>query len=400
MEKYSDFGETTKPKVGVNWRPLSWLMLRGSYNEGFMAPSLAALFTSPRWSITAGAGDIDIYRNPVTREGAYVQRGYFGGNPNLKASESEGTTYGVVIDVPGIRGLSVTADHWRIERTNLLGSRNGAQIRASDVSLIQAYTKAQLAAGRAISTIDLGSGTAAYKGDPDIVRYAVTPDDTTAFNTYNAANPGNPQATAGKIFSFNQPWINISGSENEGVDFGLRYVLPKLPFGNVTLNSDWSYLVSSRSVQQPANLPAVETNDLTVNGVSRWRGTSNVTWRRNAWTANLGAYYVGPSQDSGATTTAALYESLGRPNYIAKHFTGGQFVYRYVMASSISYNTSVGYRFSSTTSWLRGTRVRLGVTNLTNQAPPLATGGFGYSPGVSQNLLAGRAWFFEATRSF
>jgi outer membrane receptor protein involved in Fe transport len=400
LEKYSDFGETTKPKVGVNWRPLSWLMLRGSYNEGFMAPSLAALFTSPRWSITAGAGDIDIYRNPVTNEGAYVQRGYFGGNPNLKASESEGTTYGVVIDVPGIRGLSVTADHWRIERTNLLGSRNGAQIRASDVSLIQAYTKAQLAAGRAISTIDLGSGTAAYKGDPDIVRYAVTPDDTAAFNTFNVANPGNPQATAGKIFSFNQPWINIAGSENEGVDFGLRYVLPKLPFGNVTLNSDWSYLVSSRSVQQPANLPAVETNDLTVNGVSRWRGTSNVTWRRNAWTANLGAYYVGPSQDSGATTTAALYESLGRPNYIAKHFTGGQFVYRYVMASSISYNASVGYRFSGTTSWLRGTRVRLGVTNLTNQAPPLATGGFGYSPGVSQNLLSGRAWFFEATRSF
>jgi outer membrane receptor protein involved in Fe transport len=228
MENYSDFGETTKPKVGVNWRPLSWLMLRGSYNEGFMAPSLAALFTSPRWSITAGAGDIDTYRNPVTNEGAYVQRGYFGGNPNLKASESEGTTYGVVIDVPGIRGLSVTADHWRIERTNLLGSRSAAQIRASDVSLIQAYTQAQLAAGRSISTIDLGSGTAAYKGDPDIVRYAVTPEDTAAFNTYNAANPSKAQATAGKIFSFNQPWINISGSENEGVDLGLRYVLPKL----------------------------------------------------------------------------------------------------------------------------------------------------------------------------
>ena len=81
-------------------------------------------------------------------------------------------------------------------------------------------------------------------------------------------------------------------------------------------------------------------------------------------------------------------------------FRSGQFVYRYVMASSISYNASLGYRFSGTTSWLRGTRVRLGVTNLTNQAPPLATGGFGYSPGVSQNLLAGRAWFFEATRSF
>ena len=30
FEDYSDFGDTTKPKVGVNWRPVSWLMLRGS----------------------------------------------------------------------------------------------------------------------------------------------------------------------------------------------------------------------------------------------------------------------------------------------------------------------------------------------------------------------------------
>jgi iron complex outermembrane receptor protein len=109
-------------------------MLRGSYNEGFMAPSLAALFTSPRWSISAGAGDIDTYRNPVTNEGPYVQRTYFGGNPKLKAQESEGRTYGAVLDVPFIKGLSFTADKWRISRTNLLGQRSVAQIRASDVA--------------------------------------------------------------------------------------------------------------------------------------------------------------------------------------------------------------------------------------------------------------------------
>lgn len=68
FESYSDFGETVKPKVGGNWRPIQWLMLRGSDNEGFMAPSLAALSTSPRWTITAGAGDIDAYRNPFLNE--------------------------------------------------------------------------------------------------------------------------------------------------------------------------------------------------------------------------------------------------------------------------------------------------------------------------------------------
>ncbi|MFM8470472.1 MAG: TonB-dependent receptor plug domain-containing protein, partial [Limisphaerales bacterium] len=261
-ESYSDFGGTTKPKVGVNWRPFSWLMARGSYNEGFMAPSLAALFTSPRWTITAGAGDIDTYRNPFTNEGAYVQRNYFGGNPALKPQESKGKTYGVVIDVPGIRGLSLTVDQWRIERTNLLGQRSTAQIRASDATLLQAYTKAQLAAGRTIAQIDLGSGTPNYKGDPDVVRYAVTPEDVAAFVPYNTANPGNQQGIAGKIFSVSQPFINVATSDHAGVDFGLRYVLPKFPFGNIVLNSDWAYLVKSRSTTRPANQPAIESDDV------------------------------------------------------------------------------------------------------------------------------------------
>ena len=400
-ENYSDFGQTTKPKVGLNWRPLSWLMLRGSRNEGFMAPSLAALFTSPRWSISAGAGDIDTYRNPFTNEGAYVQRTYFGGNPDLKASESKGQTYGVVIDVPGIKGLSLTADQWRIERTNLLGQRSTAQIRASDVALLQAYTKAQLAAARPLSAIDLGSGTANYKGDPDVVRYAVTPEDVAAFGPYNTANPNNQQAVAGKIFSVNQPFINLATSDHEGLDLGLRYVFPKLPFGTVVLNSEWACLVKSRSVTRPANQAATESNDLNVNGASRWRGTSNLTWRRGAWTTHLGAYYVGPSQDSGATTTAAIYDSLGQPAYIAKHFTGGAFVYRYITESTITYNLSVGYRFGRTdTAWLRNTRVSLGLVNLTDKAPPIGSGGFGYSPGVSQNLLSGRTWSLELTKAF
>jgi iron complex outermembrane receptor protein len=399
-ENYSDFGNTTKPKVGLNWRPLSWLMLRGSYNEGFMAPSLAALFTSPRWTISAGAGDIDIYRNPLTNEGAYVQRNYFGGNPSLKPQESKGKTYGLVIDVPGVKGLSLTADQWRIERTNLLGQRSSAQIRASDVTLLQAYTRAQLAAGRTIAQIDLGSGTPNYKGDPDVVRYAVTPEDTAAFVPYNTANPGNQQAVAGKIFSVSTPFINVATSDHEGVDVGLRYVLPKFPFGNVVLNSDWAYLVKSRSVQRPANQPSTEVDDMNTSGVARWRGTSNVSWRRGAWTGNLGAYYVGPTQ-GGASTTQAIWESLGRPNYIARQFTGGQFVYRYVVNSTITYNASLGYRFGpDATKWLRGTRVRVGVANLFDKEPPLTTGAFGYDPGVSQGLLPGRTWSIEFARQF
>jgi iron complex outermembrane receptor protein len=400
-EKYSDFGHTTKPKFGVNWRPVRHVMLRGSYNEGFMAPSLAALYTSPRWSISAGAGDIDPYRNPVTNEGPYIARNYFGGNPGLKASESKGKTAGVVIDVPGLKGLSVTADYWQIRRVSLLGQRSTAQVYSSDVALIQAYTKEQLAAGKAIGSIDLGSGTASYKGDPDVTRLAPTAQDIATFATYNAANPGNPQAVAGRIFSNNTPFVNLASSYDEGLDLGLSYVLPKLPFGNLSLNSDWSYLTASRTTSQPTNLAPITTNNVNVNGAARWRGTSTVAWRNGSWSGSFGAYYVGSSQDTGATTTQAVYDSLGQPAYIAKHFTEGRYVYRYVMHDSVTFNASAGYRFGPKAgAWWRGSRIRLGVINLAGKAPPLASGQFAYSPSINGGLVVGRTWTLELAKSF
>jgi outer membrane receptor protein involved in Fe transport len=377
-------------------------MLRASYNEGFMAPSLAALFTSPRWSISAGAGDVDTYRNPLLNEGPYVQRTYFGGNPRLKAQESEGRTWGVVLDIPAFPGLSVTADHWDIRRTNLLGQRSAAQIRDSDTGLLRAYTRAQLGAGVPAAAIDLGSGTPAYKGDPDVVRFALTPEDRAAFAAYNAANPGNPQAAAGRVFSLNRPFLNLSSSAHEGWDLGVNYVVPRLPFGQVTLNSDWSYLAKSESTLAPANLPPTTTNGLYAGGAARWRGTTNVAWRRGDWAGSFGAYYVGRTHDAGATTTATVYEALGRPGYIEPFFNAGQTVYRRVIDPTLSFNLLVSRRLGAgAPAALRGVQIRVGVVNLTDVEPPLATSeGFSYDASVNQALLPGRTWTLEFARRF
>ena len=400
-EDYSDFGQTTKPKIGANWRPVSWLMLRGSYNEGFMAPSLAALYTSPRWSITAGAGDIDTYRNPFLNEGPYVMRTNFGGNPNLKPQESEGRTFGFVLDVPGLTGLSLTADHWKITRTNLLGQRSVAQINESDTALLRAFTQAQLAAGVPVNQIDAGSGGANYQGDRDVERFALTPADRAAFAAYNAANPNNLAAPVGRIFSRNRPFLNLSLSDHQGIDFGLRYRLPTMSWGRIAASSEWSYLKRSQTTLAPDNVEPTVNDELYANGAARWRSTTNLTWDQGPWNAGLGIYHVGKTHDAGATTTAAIYESLGRPSYIEPHFTAGRTVYRLVVDPVVSYNLSVGYRFEdNASSWLGDTRVRLAVSNLTDEAPPLASDAFGYDPSVSQSLLSGRTWSFELTRRF
>ena len=402
-ERYSDFGNTTKPKIGLNYKPVDWLMLRASYNEGFMAPSLAALYTSPRWTITAGAGDIDTYRNPALNEGPYVMRTYFGGNPDLQAQESKGDTVGFVLDVPFVDNLTLSADWWRIRRTNLLGQRSTAQINESDTALLRAYTQQQLAAGVPINQIDLGSGTPNYRGDRDVVRYALTPEDSAAFAAYNAANPNNRTAAAGRIFSRNQPFLNLSSSEHSGVDLSARYELRGLPFGDMVFSTEWAYLGTAEDTLAPANVAPVLNDRLFANGAAEWRGTSNVFWRNGPWNAGLGIYYVGETQDSGATTTQAVYESLGRPSYIAPFYTQNQTIYRLVIDPFITYNLSVGYQFEGVqSSLLRDTRVRLSVVNFTDEEPPLnsGAGGFGYDPSVSQSLLSGRSWALEITRRF
>lgn len=399
-ENYSDFGSTTKPKVGANWRPASWLMVRGSYNEGFMAPSLAALYTSPRWTITTG-GDFDTYRNPYLNEGPYVMRTYFGGNPDLEPQESEGRTFGFVLDVPGVTGLSFTADFWKISRTNLLGQRTVAQINESDTALLRAYTQAQLAAGVPIDQIDLGSGGPSYKGDPDVVRFALTAEDIAAFAAYNAANPDDPAAAVGQIYSRNQPFLNLSSSEHSGVDFGFRYAMPRRAWGRLVVSSEVSRLSKSETVLAPANVAPTLNDGLYAGGAAKWRSTSNVFWDHGPWNAGLGIYHVGKTHDSGATTSESVYESLSRPSYIEPFFTAGRTVYRKVIDDVVTYNLSVGYVFERDGSgWLGDTRVRLAISNLTDEAPPLASGAFGYDPAVNQSLLMGRTWNLELTNKF
>ena len=44
---YSTSGSTTTFKAGVNWKPIEDLRLRGTWAEGFRAPSIGELFGTP-----------------------------------------------------------------------------------------------------------------------------------------------------------------------------------------------------------------------------------------------------------------------------------------------------------------------------------------------------------------
>jgi outer membrane receptor protein involved in Fe transport len=400
-ERYSDFGNTTRPKVGVNWKPSAGVMVRASYNEGFAAPNLPTLYAPTRFIVDSAPGQTDVYRNQTVGNATYVMRRYSTGNLALQPVESEGKSAGLVIEVPGVKGLTLTADYWQIDQTNIIGSYTDAQLFNSDASKLNAYTQSQLAAGRTLAQIDLGSGTAGYKGDPAIVRTAPTAADVAAFAAYNAGKPPAQQAAVvGNILSRSIQFQNLAQSYASGVDLSLAYQIPWDRLGKFALAADWSYLARNYQRREVPGRAPEFIERMETDGNTRWRGTTGVTWRKGAWTGGLSGYYIGRFADS-ATTTAATYTNLGEPRYIAKQFDSGRFLYRYVVGEVITYNAFAGYRFGRDANALvRNTNVRLGVVNLLDRDPPLTSGALGYSPSVHGTMFPGRTWTLELSRRF
>jgi len=377
------------------------LMLRGSYNMGFSAPSLADLYSPQSSTIGSVSSQIDTYRNIATKEGPYVTTAITAGNPNLKPSKSIGKTVGIVLDVPYVKGLTLSADYYQIEQHDNVGSRPTGSLYTVDDQLLRAYVAAEMAKGTKIMAIDTGSGTPNYKGDSGLLRYVPDVNDIAAFTAYNAANPNAPIAVVGKVRATFAPTLNLAGAFVSGWDYGVHYNVPATPIGRFTLTADANQVVRSITTNNPPNQPRTVSVRKDKEGGSAivWRGNMALSWRKDNWSSGLSPYYIG--NWSNAQTTQTLYESVGRPSYIRREFDGTAYVYRYVVDAVITYNGFVGYNFGTErTAFWKPSSIKVSATNLTNKAPPLSSGTFGYSEGTFGSMVAGRIWSLEITKDF
>ena len=399
FERYSDFGQTIKPKFGLNWKPASWIMVRGSENQGFRAPNLAMLYQAPRNIVN---GVPDPYRGPVTNlpsDGTANRFQASSGNVNLKPENSKGRSAGLVVEVPKFKDLSFSADYWEIKQSGVIVADTVSDVVNSDFALLAAATQAQLTAGTPASLIDLGSGTASYKGDPRAIRSStITADDRALFAAYNAAHPTAQLAPVGTLITVKLAFSNRSLGFASGYDFGGNWRLPMLPIGRFAVSSDWSYAMKFYTTLPGSN---ILHNLLDQNGAAKWRGTTTLIWQLSHVSASVSALYVAAFADTAAATTAAVYNSLGQPAYIMKINDQNQVFYYNRIPSTVTYNTSLSYKFSSDPKkWFANSSIRLGVNNATNKTPPLAAGAYGYIMNVYTNLLPGRTWRLEVDHEF
>ena len=413
-EHYSDFGYTTKPKFGGDWRPLSWLMVRGSFNKGFRAPDLADLYQPSSFSVGTPPGSRDPARNNfftlagLPADIQVLTQSYTLANPQLQPEVSTGKSVGIAVDIPMVKGLSFTVDYWELEQNNLMvsvGTTSGL-----DEAMILAYTQSQLAAGKSITSIDTGSHPLpqlanTYKGDPNMLRNAANATDIATFQLAYAKLPQSvwlaPLGTW--VGSIAQTQNTTGRNFTNGMDFSIRYDIPKTPFGQFRVSTEWSEFFNKYTKLKP-NFG--KNDDIQQMILPKWKSSATIQWRKGPWDVGLNAAYQTDFR-TGATATAAQYTALNAPSYI-KPFTSisGTGVATTVFyergQSQMQVNSSVSYRFGPEASkWLRRTTVRLGINNLFDADPARAgTSGIGFTAGSGQSLWVGRAFTLTTTRDF
>lgn len=130
---YSTFGTTTTFKAGVNWEPIEDLLFRGSWAEGFRAPSIGELFGTPSrfdqeivdpCSAVGGqipaAARTNCIAAGVPANGSYVQTNpqlpvVTGGNRALEPETSESWVVGAVWRPSFLPRLSLEANYFDIQ---------------------------------------------------------------------------------------------------------------------------------------------------------------------------------------------------------------------------------------------------------------------------------------------
>lgn len=397
-ERFSIHGESTTPKVSAVWNPAPWLKLRASYNESFRAPNLAQTNTTPLLRVNYTN---DPYRSEVTGALADLnspRRTFRQGNDLLDPETAESWVAGFVLDVPGVRGFSLTADYWHIQQSDAISALGNAQVLALDELYLDLATQAALAAGQPINQIDLGSGTAGYAGFGRVTRRAVNDADRAAFAAYNAAqtSPTTLRAPVGEIDSLINDYINLGSRELAGVDFGFQYRLPTAAWGQFVLRGE-----ATRNLQRDEALSdnGVVVDQLGKNGRARWIGNLGLNWNRAAWSAGWFTSYYGEFADTSAATTQASYDALGQPRDIMVFNDNGIMRYYLRVKPGILHNVRLSYAFGADAPrWLRDSTVRVGINNLFDTWPPVADEDEGFQLGTFNPR--GRQFTLKFERAF
>lgn len=125
-DHFSDFGSTTNPKIGINYKPVQWVGLRGTYSTSFNAPSPVDQLGASRNTITffpinafVRPGEIPLVVGTVALQGS---------RPDLTPQTAKTYSFGMDLDPPFLSGFHASVNYYHVTFKNLLTQPNSTPV--------------------------------------------------------------------------------------------------------------------------------------------------------------------------------------------------------------------------------------------------------------------------------
>jgi iron complex outermembrane receptor protein len=357
---YSIFGSATKGDFKLEYRPVSDLLIRGTFSQVFRVPTVSDIagpptntsvtFNDPCTNLTAAqvAANPNLAKAcqgvPLTgnfREPNGQITGLNESNPDLKAEKGHVATMGWVYDPSWVPGVSFEATYWKYHIDGLI------TLLDSNYSVSQC--------------VSTGSPTFCNL----IHRFTSGPN-------------------AGLIQVFENPEFNLGSLDTDGVDIGLKYALKHTPVGSFNFSIDWTHTLTYKN--NPAPGAAVQEIAGSYNrqfgNYAKDRALASIGWSYAGADALLTARYISaivlfnPSV-TGVDATGAPYPNLQIPSFVYLDFVAG-------------------YTFPTKT------KVLAGIRNLTDKQPPLLyqNNVTNANTDVQTYDTIGRQWFVGLSQKF
>lgn len=246
FDDYSDVGDTSNPKVGVNWGPIDDLTFRASYGTSLRAPIFAELYGN------SSALFVQPYSDPTAGNAPVQGVALSGGNTGLKPEEATTWSAGFDWEPSQIPGLFVSLGWFDIEYEGQIAAylsdlsilRNESQFGGTGIILRDA------AAAQRVADLQAG-GTPIGRG--------VLPNPVTLFVD------GRPQ--------------NLGVSHMEGLDFNVGYALEAFG-GDLDVGVDGTYLTKFDTSITPNGI-LLDKNDKIFNPLD-FKMRARASWTRDA----------------------------------------------------------------------------------------------------------------------
>ena len=232
LDKYHDASRADIARTwgtGLEYRPFDGLLLRGSYNTNFKAPDMQAIYLTGSSSpvgyyadplqcindIKAGVSN-STWCNSAQRPSSQYYTLNTNGSRLLKPQTGHSWTYGFVWQIPGVQGLSVSADYWHMGVDNAIQYLSGDTVLADEAGCLTGYQT---------------NGTSALSPYTAHVRGSAYCQMVTQMVTRNAS---------GQIVTVNSGPINEASLYVSGIDASLDYKLHTDDWGDFRANINYT----------------------------------------------------------------------------------------------------------------------------------------------------------------